>query len=271
MLEALHPCSPCGTKKTHTRSRYPVVSSRKVDSIRSWSQNTSSYVTFFKYPCTNEARPSFFLLEVFQPLINISVFLFIYIFRTGYMLWFQLLFIVSMNSLWAFLHKKGWKCLTIGHEIATIPSKNPWSQAQPDLVLILSFHCGATWLNWCTQYCHIGLTERPSALTFPSSPAQRVPHPNEACVQPGSTSRGCSLTPGPDETKLDLATHISCNLLRQDHPRRPGWNGYSNIQQQPCGGEKGGGWRGLRGTKPESGSDERGGSHSLVSANNNVT
>lgn len=123
MLEALHPCSPCRTKKIHTRSRYPVVSSRKVDSIRSWSQNTSSYVTFFKYPCTNEAQPSFFFLEVFQWLINLSVFLFIYIFCRGYILWFQLLFIVSMNSLWAFLYKKGWKCLTIGHKIATIPSK----------------------------------------------------------------------------------------------------------------------------------------------------
>lgn len=177
----------------------------------------------------------FFFLEVFQRLINLSVFLIIYIFCRGYVLWFQLLFIVSVNSLWAFLDKKGWKRLTIGHKIATIPLKNSWSRAQPDLVLVLSFHCGATWLNWCTQHCHISLTARLSALTFPSSLAQRVPHPNEACVQPGSANRGCSLTPGPDGTKLDLATHISCNLLRQDHPRRPGWNGYSNIQQQPCG------------------------------------
>lgn len=76
MLEALHPCSPCRTKKIHTCSRYPVVSSRKVDSIRSWSQNTSSYVTFFKYPCTNEARPSFFLSWSFPATNNfISVFI----------------------------------------------------------------------------------------------------------------------------------------------------------------------------------------------------
>lgn len=55
-------------------------------------------------------------------------------------------------------------------------------------------------------------------MTFPSSLAQKVPHPHEACVQYGSTNRGRSLTPGPEETKSDLPTHISHNLVRQDYP-----------------------------------------------------
>lgn len=76
----------------------------------------------------------------------------------------------------------------------------------------------ATWSNGCAQWCHISLTEDLSFLTFPSGLAQKVPHPHEARVQYGSTNGGRSLTPGPKETKSDLPTHISHNLVRQDSP-----------------------------------------------------
>lgn len=60
---------------------------------------------------------------------------------------------------------------------------------------------------------------------------------------------GCSLTPGPEDTKSDLPTHIFHNLLRQDHP--PGraemdtaiYNGHAEERgrMEGCGTKEGSG------------------------------
>lgn len=81
---------------------------------------------------------------------------------------------------------------------------------QPDLVLMES--------------CHLLQLMHTVTSVQPVGPDLSLEQGTEAsCCRPAWCAQpGCSLTAGPHETKLDLATHISCNLLRQDLRLRRG-------------------------------------------------